>query len=62
MFLGVAFAQLGFFLALPSVFSLLCLVIGLAALYSQTIQEEKHLEQTFSDDYLAYKNRVRRWI
>jgi protein-S-isoprenylcysteine O-methyltransferase Ste14 len=34
----------------------------LAALYSQTIQEEKHLEQTFSDDYLAYKNRVRRWI
>lgn len=62
MFVGVALAQLGFFLALPTVFSLLCLGIGLSTLYSQTIQEERHLEQMFNFEYLQYKNKVRRWL
>ncbi len=62
MYLGVAVAQFGFFLALPSLFSLTCLLIGWLALYSQTIEEEKHLRQTFNSEYRAYASNVRRWL
>lgn len=62
MFLSVAIAQLGFFLALPSVFSLLCLGIGWYTLGVQTRAEEKHLLGLFPDDYRVYQAGVRRWI
>lgn len=62
MFVFVALAQLGFFLALPSVFSLICLVIGLYTLDSQAKAEEKHLASVFPEDYAQYTNKVRRWI
>ncbi len=62
MFVCIASAQLGFFLALPSVFSLVCLAIGLYTLYHQTLEEEIHLSKKFPIDYAAYKLKVRRWI
>ena len=62
MFIGVALAQLGFFFALPSAFSLLCLVIGLSALYRQTLAEEAHLAQAFPDNFAEYCSQVRRWL
>lgn len=62
MYLGVAAAQIGFFLALPSLFSLVCLLVGLTALYRQTVIEEKHLTQSFSEEYLQYKQLVPRWL
>lgn len=62
MYLGVAAAQLGFFLALPSVFSLVCLVIGLVALYRQVLVEEAHLAAVFQQHYTQYKQQVPRWL
>lgn len=62
MFLGVATAQVGFFLALPSIFSGVCLLIGLYALHSQVMEEEAHLMKTFPEDYKYYKDHVRRWL
>lgn len=62
MFCFVATAQLGFFMALPSFFSLLCLVIGLYTLNSQAKAEEKHLTRTFPTLYPQYTSQVRRWL
>lgn len=62
MFLGVAVAQVGFFLVLPSLFSLVCLVFGLYALVRQVRSEEDHLEKLFPGEYAAYTARVRRWL
>lgn len=62
MFLCIAIAQLGFFLALPSVFSLICLAFGWYTLYGQTIAEEGSLKIHFPDEYARYITNVRRWI
>lgn len=62
MFLGVSLAQLGFFLALPSLFSLLCLCIGQVFLHRQIRSEERHLAQLFPDTYPAYCRKVGRWL
>lgn len=62
MFLGVAMAQFGFFLALPSIFSGVCLLIGLYILRRQTLAEEEHLLKAFPDDYRVYMASVRRWL
>ena len=62
MFLGVATSQVGFFLALPSFFSGLCLLLGWYTLHRQTREEEAYLLQRFPADYLAYRDRVRRWL
>jgi len=62
MYLGVVAAQIGFFLALPSVFSLICLVVGMIAVYRQTLVEEAHLEQHFPGEYKEYKQLVPRWL
>ena len=62
MFVCVAISQLGFFLALPSIFTLTCLIIGIYTLNSQAIAEEKHLIQSSKTDYQSYCTKVRRWI
>jgi protein-S-isoprenylcysteine O-methyltransferase Ste14 len=62
MFLGVATAQTGFLLALPSVFSAVCLLVGLYTLHRQTLAEEGHLTKMFPRNYPLYKNDVRRWL
>ena len=62
MFLGIATAQFGFFLALPSIFSGVCLLIGLYILYRQTLAEEEHLLKTFPNEYKAYMESVSRWL
>ena len=62
MFACIAVAQLGFFFAMPSVFSLVCLTIGLYTLNSQTLEEEIHLSQKFPIEYATYVAKVRRWV
>ncbi len=62
MFLGIAAAQIGFFLALPSVFSCVCLLVGLLALYRQALAEEAHLGKLFPEAYAQYMGRVNRWF
>ncbi|WP_237444435.1 methyltransferase family protein [Sinobacterium norvegicum] len=62
MFVCVAIAQFGFFLAMPSLFSLVCLMIGLYTLNSQALAEEKHLFILYPREYKDYCSHVRRWI
>lgn len=62
MFLGIATAQFGFFLAIPSIFSGVCLLIGLYTLHRQTLAEEEHLLKAFPDEYKVYMVSVSRWL
>lgn len=62
MYLSVAIAQVGFVLALPSVFTLICLIAGWLSLYAQVLAEEKHLSQRFASDYQRYTAKVTRWL
>ncbi|MCG9627312.1 isoprenylcysteine carboxylmethyltransferase family protein [Vibrio mediterranei] len=62
MYVSVAAAQLGFFLALPCYFTLICLLVGLFTLNSQAKVEESHLKALFPKQYAQYSSIVRRWI
>ncbi len=62
IYIGVMIAQLGFFLALPSVFTFICLIAGATAILNQVRLEEIHLLRRFSDDYREYCQRVPRWL
>lgn len=62
VFMAVMLGQLGFFLALPSVFSLVCLVAGVTVMIRQARVEEKALADLFGDTYEAYRRRVPRWL
>ncbi|WP_100657384.1 methyltransferase family protein [Alteromonas flava] len=61
-FIGVMAGQLGFFLALPSMFTLLCLCIGSIAILIQTHLEERHLLLQHENIYRDYQNHVPRWF
>ena len=62
MMLGVLLAQLGFFLALPSAFTLVCLIVGVSAVVAQVRVEERLLSDRFGEFYEAYKARTPRWL
>jgi len=62
LFLAVMAGQFGFFLALPSVFSLVCLVAGVLVITRQAREEEKVLARQFGEEYEAYRQRVPRWL
>lgn len=62
MMLCVAIAQFGFFLALPSVFTLLCLFVGIWAITAQTKVERTILRQRFGDTYERYAESTPRWL
>ena len=61
-FVGVRLAQLGFFLAWPTAFSLVCLIVGWIAVSVQVELEEAHLQQRFGDGYADYQRAVGRWF
>lgn len=62
IFLGVLVSQFGFWLALPSWFSLICLVFGVTIIMRQTYEEEHHLALRFPNEYFRYRSEVRRWL
>jgi protein-S-isoprenylcysteine O-methyltransferase Ste14 len=62
MMLGVMAAQLGLFLALPSLFTLICLAIGLWAVVAQVAVEERLLRRKHGAAYDAYVARTPRWL
>jgi protein-S-isoprenylcysteine O-methyltransferase Ste14 len=62
MMLCVLSAQLGLFLALPSVFTLVCLVMGVWAVVAQVGVEERLLRKRFGAEYQAYEARTPKWI
>ena len=62
LFMAVILGQVGFFLALPSVFSGICLVAGVVVIVRQALEEEKALAEMYAGDYETYRQRVPRWF
>lgn len=61
-FLFIQAAQLGLFLSLPSAFTLICLVVGVAAIQIQVRLEERHLLERWGNAYREYQRRAPRWV
>ncbi len=62
MMLCVITAQVGLFLALPSLFTLVCLVIGVWAVTAQVGVEERLLRKRFGVEYDDYIAHTPRWL
>ncbi len=63
MYLGFALWTLGLALLVNSAWMLLAVPIGLVLIDRLVIvREEAYLERKFGEEYLRYKNRVRRWV
>lgn len=63
MYLGMAIFYVGLAVILNSLAALILLPLVLATVQKQVIaREEAYLERAFGHDYIAYKNRVRRWL
>ncbi|WP_223807958.1 methyltransferase family protein [Marinobacter sp. R17] len=62
LFMAIILGQLGFFLALPSVFSLICLIVGVVVIIRQARAEEGALARLYGDAYREYQARVPRWL
>lgn len=63
MYLGMAIFYVGLALILNSLVAIALLPLVLAIVQKQVIaREEAYLERAFGAEYVAYKNRVRRWI
>lgn len=62
MYIGVLMGQFGFFLALPSVFTFICLIVGITAILNQVRLEEQHFRKNFPEAYAEYQRRVPRWF
>ncbi len=61
LFIGILLGQLGFFLALPSLFSLVCLLVGVWVIRRQAILEESALLDRYGVAYQAYRDATPRW-
>jgi protein-S-isoprenylcysteine O-methyltransferase Ste14 len=59
LFSAVMLGMLGFALALPSVFTLVCYVVGVFALTRQAAEEERGL--LVYADYRSYSQRTAKW-
>lgn len=63
MYLGMLLILTGIAMLLASISSFLLLPVFVLAMNSLQIKpEEKALEKIFSEEYLNYKKKVRRWI
>jgi len=62
MMLLVMAAQLGLFMALPSMFTLICLAAGQWAVVTQVHVEEQMLEARHGAAYETYASRTPRWL
>lgn len=62
MYVGIIAAQTGFFFTLPSLFTLICLVVGVSAIVRQIYAEEKHLSSVFPSEYAQYLKNVPRFF
>ena len=61
-FLGVLAGQAGFFLAVPSLFSALCLGIGIWAIGVRVRKEETFLATLHGEGYRRYSAATPRWV
>lgn len=61
-FLGFDLMYIGMFLLYCNVLTGIYTLFAMTMLHLQILQEEKFMEQTFGEDYLAYKKRVFRYL
>ena len=61
-YIGVGLGQIGFFIAYPSLFTLVCVLIGMRALYRQILFEEAHLKQRFKETFTHYARHTPRFL
>ena len=63
LYVGLILLDAGLALIVPSVWGLLSLAVGIAALrWGAIIPEERYLAAKFGDEYDGYRARVRRWL
>ena len=62
MMISVMMGQVGLFLALPTVFTLVCLVVGLWAVTAQVKVEEQMLATRYGAAYEGYASQTPRWL
>lgn len=61
-FLGFDLVYLGILLMFFNGVLLLCSILAAVMLHLQILQEERYLPHVFGDEYLAYKQKVRRYL
>lgn len=62
LYLGLHIAMIGWILILPSLLTVVALVIFLINQHFRILTEEKFLEKRFGEEYIEYKRRVRRYL
>lgn len=62
IFLGMTLSLLGLFLVTPDAFTAIFLLVGYLLIQVQIRLEEEYLTQIHGQDYLDYKQKVRRFI
>ncbi|WP_426482864.1 methyltransferase family protein [Chryseobacterium sp. R2ACT005] len=62
IFLGMTVSLVGFFLVIPTVIALTFLLIGSILMQIQIRLEEEYLMKVHGQNYLIYKNRVKRML
>jgi protein-S-isoprenylcysteine O-methyltransferase Ste14 len=62
-YLALAMLYAGIAVLRNSLWAILLLLVVLGVIQREVIgREERYLERTFGEEYLAYKRRVRRWV
>ncbi len=61
VFLGLLLGVAGYMLAQPGILTMLVAAMTWLALQVQVRLEETHMEETYGEEYRAYRRRVRRW-
>lgn len=62
IFVGMMATLLGLFVIIPSVATLITLLVGVILIGIQVRLEEEYLTRTHGEKYLEYRRSVRRWI
>ena len=62
IFVGMMVTLLGLFLTVPTVVTLITLLVGVILIGIQVRLEEEYLTMTHGDKYVEYRHSVRRWI
>ena len=62
IFLGIMVANVGLFLVIPNAFTLLIISLSTLSVNTQIRLEEEFLKRELGNEYVEYKEKVRRWI
>ena len=62
IFVGMIVTLLGLFLTIPTVVTLITLLVGVILIGIQVRLEEEYLTRTHGDKYIEYLRNVRRWV